>query len=689
MKLKTNSRDMKKHLLLLLTACFVGSLSAQRMDYDHSSKWFFGLNTGATWQTTDVTNQTNAGWGFTLGRSFNYTYGKLLSADIRGRFLTGYWYGQDLTLTSLVGYNPNNEPGFPLMDYVTTGIVHNFQSEAKELSLELVLHANKLREQTGWDPYLFGGIGKTYFQTYGDLKNEINIGGGNPYAYDPAQIGIDALETKNYLTSLMDGIYDTPLPGSFANQFSKATVPSLGIGLGYHVGERFSLGIEHKTTFTRRDDFDGLIFPSDHKDMYHYTSAYLQFRFKTRTAAEKEAARCDEPKIKISSGHYNGQEIYQAEIDLKAQIKEVNQAKGITLIVNNTENKNFQYDSTRSILSHAVPLQMGKNTIRMIAINGCGTDTVDLMLIRKPCINPTLTLIEPTVRTATYTEAQTTLKVQTSHIRQRGQISVKLNGSNVSSFSWSKSDSIIVIPITMVVGQNTVDVAVKSECGEAKEQFILTHKPCYKPVFTNVKPSTATSTVYDPEVEISGTIKHVTDFTKFQLTRNGLKLTTLMINQTTGAFQSKNRLPIGENIFILRAENECGITTDTLVVIVKECIKPTVKFTTIKTGMKVTQAAFTIGFGLSNFNGNIEDITLNLNGVKQNIQLADLNGSAAVNLIPGTNTIDIKVKTPCTTTNLSTTLIYVVPANDPKEGQGGEQTPQPTSEPIEQRGGRK
>ena len=668
----------------------VTSSYAQRMDYDHSSKWFFGLNTGATWQTTDVTNQTNAGYGFTLGRSFNYTYGKLLSADIRGRFLTGYWYGQDLTLSSLQGYNPNNEPGFPLMDYVASGIVHNYQSEVKELSLELVLHANKLREHTAWDPYIFGGIGKTYFQTFGDLKEDGNLGGGNAYAFDPNQIGVEEMATKDYLARLMDGIYETPLTGSFAYKFSEATMPSLGIGLGYQVGERFTLGVEHKTTFTRRDDFDGLILSSTYKDMYHYTSAYLQFRFKKRTAAEKEAARCDEPKIKINSGHYSGQEIYQDEIALKATIKEVNQAKGITLIVNQLDQKQFQYDSTRSVMSQSIPLIMGKNNVRIIAVNGCGADTLDLVLIRKPCISPMLTLIEPLTLNNTYTEAQTTLKLQTSHIRQRGQITIKQNGSNLTSFTWSKSDSILVIPVILVEGQNNVLVSVKSECGEATQNYSLTFKPCYKPVFTALKPTTSSTTVYDPEVEISGIIKHVSDYSKFQVTRNGLKLSTVLVNQSTGAFQSKNRLPIGENIFVLRAENQCGITTDTLIITVKECVKPTVKFTTIKTGMKVIQPAFTIGFGLTNFNGSIEDITLNLNGIKQPIQLAGLNGSSAVTLSPGTNTIDISIKTACTTTNLSTTLIYVVPSTDPpKEEQGGELTPQPILEPTEQRGGKK
>ena len=48
-----------------------------------------------TWNTTDVDDKLDLGWGLTLGRSFNYDYGKILSFDLRGRYLRGYWYGQD------------------------------------------------------------------------------------------------------------------------------------------------------------------------------------------------------------------------------------------------------------------------------------------------------------------------------------------------------------------------------------------------------------------------------------------------------------------------------------------------------------------------------------------------------------------------------------------------------------------
>ena len=85
---------MRKIYLSILSIFFFLSISAQRVDYDNSSRWFLGLNLGGTWNSTDVKNKTATGFGFTLGKSYNYGYGKALSFDLRARYLRGFWYAK-------------------------------------------------------------------------------------------------------------------------------------------------------------------------------------------------------------------------------------------------------------------------------------------------------------------------------------------------------------------------------------------------------------------------------------------------------------------------------------------------------------------------------------------------------------------------------------------------------------------
>ena len=69
---------------------------------NYNAKWFFGVNTGLTWQTTDVSNKFKTGWGLTLGKSFNYNTASFVSFDVRGRFLRGFWYGQDKEASTFI-----------------------------------------------------------------------------------------------------------------------------------------------------------------------------------------------------------------------------------------------------------------------------------------------------------------------------------------------------------------------------------------------------------------------------------------------------------------------------------------------------------------------------------------------------------------------------------------------------------
>ncbi|MFT6282611.1 MAG: hypothetical protein ACJA0U_002748, partial [Salibacteraceae bacterium] len=245
---------MKKIITLAICLHIMPSLFAQHVNYETDSKWFFGLNVGAAWNTTDVKNETNVGYGFLLGRSFNYGYGKRTSFDLRLRYLRGTWYGQDYDTTDLTDYSPSymapglqsykDDPGFT---------VNNFRTDVHELGLELAIHANRLRARSGWDPYIFGGINLAWNQTNANLvQNDPFFPTSSQYQYDSVDI------SESYINFIEDGTYDTPMnEGSLFDGWNVNVMPSLGIGVGYYFGPRFSVGIEHKTTFALKDDWDG------------------------------------------------------------------------------------------------------------------------------------------------------------------------------------------------------------------------------------------------------------------------------------------------------------------------------------------------------------------------------------------------------------------------------------------------
>jgi len=141
------------------------------------------------------------------------------------------------------------------------------------------MHANRIRETSGWDPYVFGGIGANARYTEGNLFDN----NGLPYDY-----------TTNPTATFSTSGYETPLDLNETSThqtdkvFHSYWAPSLGVGLGYYFGNRFSIGLEHKTTFAMDNYFDGTVANqngeiSGQNDLFHYTNVYARWYLKGAT----------------------------------------------------------------------------------------------------------------------------------------------------------------------------------------------------------------------------------------------------------------------------------------------------------------------------------------------------------------------------------------------------------------------
>ena len=149
---------MKNLYLFVFTFLLTGTLLAQKNNSNYDSKWFIGFNTGVTWSSSDIDNSFTirdaengrstrpSGWSLFLGKSYNYDYGKLLSFDIRGRYLHGHWYGQNTVLdSSLTAINVDAQELYNQYNNEFGGFIPNYYTDLRRLSLELVIHLNKIR----------------------------------------------------------------------------------------------------------------------------------------------------------------------------------------------------------------------------------------------------------------------------------------------------------------------------------------------------------------------------------------------------------------------------------------------------------------------------------------------------------------------------------------------------------------
>ncbi len=621
---------MKEILLTLFTFSFCIIISAQKVDYDNSSKLFMGVNLGGTWNTTDVKYKLGSGWGLTLGKSYNYNYGKIVSFDIRARYLSGNWYGQDTSISTLVGYS-----GTALSAYQSQGgIIHNFKSKTRRLALELVVHLNGLTEKTGIDPYVFGGIGLTFNRTYGNL------------------LQIDSLSNYQYPADLnaLDDTYESVLDGYDAKIFKVNVMPSLGFGLGYQIGKATTIGIEHKTTFTQKDVFDGVSnsSPRSKNDLYHYTSLYIQFRV-NKTPRENplppQTISCPKPIIKFSNSSRDNSISTSPQFTINASVTNVAGMSNISLLNSSNIMVPYSYDSYSKQLSANVILNPGINIFTLTATNECGTEQKTITIQYKDCKDPSLSFINPISERTTVIYPSFTFSATVNEIQSTQGILVYQNGVLLNNISYNPTTRILQSNVTLQPGLNTFTVSLTNNCGSTSSSTSVSYENCIKPKITSTNPITNT-VVSLPALRLKATIDNITSKENITVTLNGRQVSTTTYNSTTKTADISLQLSSGTNTIIITATNNCGSDNESIIINLNDCIAPVI--TINGRNSTVSASAYSLSASIVNMPSR-EGITVTLNGSPQSFTFSNGQLTSNINLQAGENKLIVSAVRNCGT----------------------------------------
>ena len=655
---------MKNIFLHSLAFFLTYNLSAQKVDYDNSSKLFMGVNLGGTWNTTDVKYKLGSGWGLTLGKSYNYNYGKIVSFDIRARYLSGNWYGQDTSISSLADYS-----GTALSYYKPQGIIHNFKSKTRRLALELVVHLNGLTEKTGIDPYVFGGIGLTFNRTYGNL---LQIDSSSIYQY-PNDINV------------LDDTYESVLDGYDAKKYEVNVMPSLGFGLGYQIGKATTIGIEHKTTFTQKDVFDGVSnsSPRSKNDLYHYTSLYIQFRV-NKTPRENplpnQTISCPKPIIKFSNSSRDNSISTSPQFTINASVTNVAGMSNISLLNSSNIMVPFSYDSYSNQLSANVILNPGINIFTLTATNECGLDQKTITIQYKDCIDPSLSFINPISERTTVIYPSFTFSATINGLQSTQGILVYQNGVLLNNISYNPTTRILQANVTLQPGLNTFTVSLTNNCGSTSSSTTVSYENCIKPKITSTNPITNT-VVSLSALRLKAIIDNITSKENITVTLNGRQVSTTTYNSTTKTADISLQLSSGTNTIIISATNNCGSDNETIIINLNDCIAPVI--TINGRNSAVSAAAYSLSASIVNMPSR-EGITVTLNGSPQNFTFSNGQLTSNINLKVGENKLIVSAVRNCGTDSKTVSIIYTKPIIKPAVEEKKDAKP---SAPIPERKG--
>jgi predicted PP-loop superfamily ATPase len=674
--------DVMKNITSLVVGLFL-SLSVyaqQKLDYDTDSRWFWGLNVGSTWSKADVAKKNDWGFGLTIGKAFNYNYGRKLSFDIRGRYLTGEWYGQNYDTTDISGIYPYNLPG---TDYSSTlgYSVLNHKTRVHELSLELVIHANNLRARTGWDPYVFGGIGYSWYKATGNLLGSDD----NIIQYDQLVAANDI--SKESITDVFGALpdYETNLINDPAHEFARNWMPSLGLGLGYQFGKRFSMGIEHKTTFTRADNFDGYILPTGKyaNDWYHYTSLYMTFQLRAQPIAEPErqpivvdqtTPTVKYPPIVDYRNPMNDVTVNSPNYNLVVSVANVLEQQQVQL-TQNGKPIYFNWNRNSGTASATVTLQLGANVFTTVGTNQVGTDqeTITIIYERLPepptppvvvKVPPVVTITNPAVNPKEVTTPTYAFESTVLNVTQQNQITVKLNGQNIP-FVFNPTTHQVTGNLLLIQGANTLQVAATNADGSDSKQTVLIYRPVVvkvPPVVTITNPAVNPKEVTTPTYAFESTVLNVTQQNQITVKLNGQNI-PFVFNPTTHQVTGNLLLIQGANTLQVAATNADGSDSKQTVLIYRPVVvkvPPVVTITNPSVNPKeVTSATFAFESTVLNVTQK-NQITVQLNG--QNTPFgfnpATHQVTGNLTLIQGANTLQVAATNADGSDSKQTVLIY-------------------------------
>ena len=637
---------MRNSYFLLLFAISVTTATAQHVNYN-SSKWFWGFNYGATWHSTDIDFERYNGWGLTLGRSYNYDYGRGLSFDLRGRFLSGQWYGQDQTVSTLTA-NSN-----PLLASYLTGAnqyVHNFRSDVRELDLELVLHAGRLRERTGFDPYIFGGIGLTWQQNWTDAFDTLGI-----YNYNALDASLPA---NTQLVGVLDDVYETRIDGLQNNDWAVNWMPSLGFGLAYHKG-RVSFGVEHKTTFTMADSFDGLVSmdPRPKNDWYHYTSGFIQIHFKGRESTTKPprentntvsninnfTQNCPQPIISVVGQPQTSVSV--SSLMLRFDLANVSTSQEIQLINAQNQSLPFNFNPQTGRLEALVNLVPGINTFTITATTACGSKTQSLQIEQIACQLPTVQIMNNGQTNTTVQQASFALSATLSGQLNASQIQVLHNNMAANGFSYNPNNGLLQRTLSLTPGVNIIRINASNGCGSAFDQLTINYDDCRTPQLSWLQPNAPGTTTNQASFNLRATLNGSTNGGQLLVLHNNIAVTNAQLNGTT--ITATVNLSPGLNNFQVRYTNPCGTDQINSSINFQNCTPPTIAITSPVVNSTLNNAALRLRATISNVSSR-NNIKVIFNGIEQN-GFSFANGLLELNaqLLLGVNTITITGTNDC------------------------------------------
>ena len=264
------------------------------------------------------------------------------------------------------------------------------------------------------------------------------------------------------------------------------------------------------------------------------------------------------PVVEITRPTSASSNTSESTATIKAFVRKVDSKNDITFSLNGSP-FNFTYNRSSQIVMATVPLQTGRNTIRITGQNRYGSAADDAIIRRISDVGnitkkPDVDITTPN-NNATTSNKNASVKAKVKEVSGKEEIKLTLNGNNISNFSYNRLTRELSANVTLKSGSNTIKVVATNDGGTDSDQVKVTLNTVSKPVVRITTPKNNSST-NKKVVGLKSTVSNVSKKSDVKVTLNGKNISTF--NYSNGNVTATLTLKSGKNTIKVKGTNSAG-----------------------------------------------------------------------------------------------------------------------------------
>jgi hypothetical protein len=266
---------------------------------------------------------------------------------------------------------------------------------------------------------------------------------------------------------------------------------------------------------------------------------------------------------------------------VNATILNVNTMSQIAVTLNGSATSSFTFNAVTKQFSFPANLIVGANLVTIVATNISGTDSKSQTIIYSQptavVTPPVVTITSPTVNPFNTSISTSVVNGAVLNVSSVSQIVVSINGTLTSVFTFNASSHALVIPVTLILGANTITITATNSAGaDTKSETIIYAQPVVvlPPVVTITSPSLATSSTALAVYNVEGTVTNVSAPGNITVKVNGTVITSFAFVVMTHKVKFNANLVDGANTIVISGNNSAGSDSKTVTILLVKNIEP-------------------------------------------------------------------------------------------------------------------